>query len=349
MDMKFLLSPEYRPRLLLLACGLLLYGNTLFNGQPDLGAAFYFGPLPPLMAARDLLVRHALNVLLHVLNVLLVYQLLLKFADRRLALVAAMIFCMHPLQSAVVSAISFRVDLLAVALILVVAIRFMLLRQGKRSWLLIGAGVLALLFMAGVIRFFMEPYPAALRFLYLPSLGASVLLASGLIWIWEHRLFVRFSMDIRRFLVLALVLDCAVITFQENGIWKDQFMVSAIWAKRHPDFYWGQAGLGREFYRAQMYQDAIAAFAAAAADDRSRKDPAVAAYQAMAYLKFGFGGKAKGIAEDMIRLYPSDWKGHFFMALFFDQKGHIEKARDHYKNAAALGAPADIREWKDRI
>ena len=48
--MKFLLDPVHRPRLLLLACGLLVYSSTLFNGFVGddnmlfIGNTFYDSP-----------------------------------------------------------------------------------------------------------------------------------------------------------------------------------------------------------------------------------------------------------------------------------------------------------------
>jgi tetratricopeptide (TPR) repeat protein len=211
----------------------------------------------------------------------------------------------------------------------------MSLHQGKLSWrrVSVAASALALVFLISVSLLIFDPDPAVSHFLYFPSLGAAVLLAAGSLWIWERRFFNKIPADIKIFIVLALVIDCAVITFQQNMVWKDQFTASAFWAKHHPDSYWGHAGMGREYFRAQMYKEAVSAFEVAGRDPRGKQDLTIPSYLAMSYLKLGLDAQAKIIAEDLIRRYPSRWDGYFVLGLFYDQKNNYKKAMVCFEKA----------------
>jgi hypothetical protein len=526
MNIKFLLDPLHRPKLLLLVCGLLVYSSTLFNefvGDDNMlfiGNTFYdspsnmsrifsktyntsgkeviYGSSPdkgsgsvayrPVLTLTYFLDRafwgknalgyHVDNLVLHLTNVLLAYHLLLKFCDPRLAFVAAVIFCIHPVQSETVSAIGYRADLLACFFVFIAAISWMAFRKGKRRglWFSAGAYFLALFckesailfpvwiifvdqylavkeknalkpyyfIFAGIAAFYLwvyfflfpnttlatelpalasaasgaagafsvlvqiwgtylkfllvpflvvplpglyaplpvplhapvflfslaavtaacvfllrevflrsraaqavvwalvffipacglipNPNPAALRYLYLPGVGIFVLLAAGLIWIWEHRLFIKIPLDIRRLLLLALVLDCAIITFQQNRVWKNNVVMCSFWAKQFPDFYLGNMGIGQEYYRFGMYREAAAAF------ERAKRDPRCHTYTvpfhlSMSYLKLGFDAKAKTVAENLIREQPFYGGGYFAMGSFYYQNENYKKAKVYFERA----------------
>ena len=100
-----------RARFLLLAVALAAFGGSLFAGfHLDDYAIFSSLALPGL---RDPAGYHAVNLLLHLGAILLAYECLRRLLPGAVALIAAAIFAIHPLQAEAVNSVAARGAMLA--------------------------------------------------------------------------------------------------------------------------------------------------------------------------------------------------------------------------------------------
>lgn len=75
---------------------------------------------------------HLTNVVLHIINVLLVYCLCTLIVDRKnIALLSSLLFSVHPLKAEAVASIGYRADVLASFFVLLSVILYIKLRRGK--------------------------------------------------------------------------------------------------------------------------------------------------------------------------------------------------------------------------
>ncbi|HEY3177067.1 MAG TPA: tetratricopeptide repeat protein [Candidatus Polarisedimenticolia bacterium] len=95
---------------------------------------------------------HAVNILLHSLNALMVYLLIRKLFDRPiLALIAALIFAVHPIATEAVAAVAGRADLLATFFLLAASLLGLVACRRRGKWILAGGLGLALVTFMGAL------------------------------------------------------------------------------------------------------------------------------------------------------------------------------------------------------
>ncbi|HOY08726.1 MAG TPA: hypothetical protein PLB05_01470 [Candidatus Omnitrophota bacterium] len=112
-----------------------LFGNTVnftsgsVSYRPVLSATFF---MDRWLWARRPFGYHLHNLILHVLNVLLVFMLIMKLSrDHRAALFGAALFAIHPVQAEAVSVAGYRADLLAGFFLLGAFVSFVSALEGK--------------------------------------------------------------------------------------------------------------------------------------------------------------------------------------------------------------------------
>ena len=111
------------------------------------------------------------------------------------------------------------------------------------------------IFYLPVSNIFPNPNPMAMRYLYLPSIGLSVIIITG--WKLVVHLLNRWKGGGRWFpglnvLVVALLAGC---TFLLTFFWKNDFIVASTWIRHYPDHHKGYAVMGGILFRAGLYSE----------------------------------------------------------------------------------------------
>lgn len=197
--------------------------------------------------------------------------------------------------------------------------------------------------------------PMAHRFWYLPAAGLSV----ALMLLLELVTVPRLSLDIRRFLRLALVAAAALTSFTLTAAWKDNLTLAHSWTRDYPRHAKGHAILGISYYRRGDCDKAAPALTRAVQlGDRDPRlffmlgrcavpdDNLVEAYyrQALA-LAPDYAAPYRGLGQLAVL------QGNYEAALgYFGQSARLQPALADYRYAArcliALGRFAEWPSWE---
>ncbi|HAI98953.1 TPA: hypothetical protein DCL30_05525 [Candidatus Peribacteria bacterium] len=147
-------------------------------------------------------VYHFDNLLLHILNVLLIFWMLVKLTGRReIAFLASLLFSVHPLQTEAVAWVSARKDLLSGAFFLASVVAYLSFRERKSTMLKV---LSLLLFLCGLL--------AKVSIAVLPVILVLI------DWMRDGRLSLRKVAAKWPYLVLSIIFGVVAIVGKEHNI-----------------------------------------------------------------------------------------------------------------------------------
>jgi Flp pilus assembly protein TadD len=163
------------------------------------------------------------------------------------------------------------------------------------------------------------------RYLYLPSLGFTILLALLL-----FRVPGRVA---RATLLAALVALYSAGTWRRATIWKDNFTLFQDTARKSPDHYVSQTSLANAFYERGEIDAAIERYRVALA---LRPNENARANLGIAYLRKGRTEEAVAELETAVRTLPRDSKSRAALGFAYETKGWLAAAVGQYEAAVSL-------------
>lgn len=198
-----------------------------------------------------------------------------------------------------------------------------LLRSSRPYLLMVLWAVFFFLPGSGLIP---QPNPAALRYLYLPSIGISLLLAAVLLKFSGSEFLRKITPRAEKMVMALFIGMCLVATVINNGWWKDNFRISYIWVREFPDSYKAHLLYAYALYDREQYAQAAEHFEIALSDPRAQE--VVSQYfWAMSYFEQGQDERARMMLEEILRANPSSgmlaYRG---LAAYYERHGDYPRA-----------------------
>lgn len=164
------------------------------------------------------------------------------------------------------------------------------------------------------------------RFLYLPSIGFSIVVAAMLLWLRRYRVF---------FVLLTALLICGytVRTYMRNFVWKDEYSLFSSIIETSPYSYKGHYNLANVYYNKNRYDAAIEEFKKAI----KLKPDHFYSHLALGSLLHNKKRYDEALKEYEIalKIKPTTSTLNSLGVLSFDQNNY-EKAIHYYKKAIVL-------------
>ncbi len=214
----------------------------------------------------------------------------------------------------------------------------MILRRGKYSW----AALWGLVFFLPALIFWVNPNPAALRYVYVPFAGLAFLAALGLVHVWG-RCRDRLSPSMRVFLGFVGVVSLGLPAVSSNLVWRNNFTVADAWVKAYPEHYMGYGVKGTEFFKHKKYKEAAENLGLALQDPRCTNQ--IFDYQlGFSYLSEGRREEAKSTFEGLMAKAPFSDRGYAGMAHYYYASKQHALAVPYLQRAFALHDTDDNAE-----
>ncbi len=173
------------------------------------------------------------------------------------------------------------------------------------------------------------PYPFAERYLYLPSVGFALILASCVAWIITKP---------KGPLALAVVLPMIVGlyaygTIRRNQVWKDEFSLWSDTVTKSPHDATSRANLGYALLSRGRVNDAIEQYKTAVS-----LEPNSEMFKALgvAYTTIGQADKAVEAFDSALKIQPNDATTYNDIGAAYQQSGMLDKAIERYETALKL-------------
>lgn len=183
-----------------------------------------------------------------------------------------------------------------------------------------------------------NPNPVALRYLYLPFAGGAILLAIGILHLWDH-CSSGLSPFMRRSLCVAGIIALGGAAFLSNLAWKNNFSIGNAWIRYYPDHYMGYGIRGTEFFRQGMYEQSEDDLEAALKDPRC--DNLNFHYLlGFSYLFQKKEQKAQAVFQELLKKAPFFDKAYLGMAFYYYGRKQYVEATPFFQRVFIL-APND--------
>jgi tetratricopeptide (TPR) repeat protein len=173
------------------------------------------------------------------------------------------------------------------------------------------------------------------RYLYLPSVGLSLLVAVSFEWTMSHAL--RWRRLINAFLIMILFIF-ATGTFERNFVWKDDYNLWADTVKKAPGAALAHNGYGAALASRGRYDEAIKEYFKVLS---LHEDYQVHNNLGLLYEETNQLGNAVAQYNLAIRINPLCADCYYNLGIAFERQGLLERAEQEYRMAIKIKPDAD--------
>ncbi|GBE03986.1 lipoprotein NlpI [bacterium BMS3Abin09] len=192
--------------------------------------------------------------------------------------------------------------------------------------------IVTLLPVLGIMRF--GNFVAADRYTYLPSLGPTVLVSLGIVFIYRSISKKHTANVFLLFISIFLAALLSILTIQQAGIWKDSIALWNHQIKIYPDSYNGNKNLANAYARDERIADAINSLNRAG--EINPKDPAIYYNRGIGYGKIGQHQKAIEDLKKAIELAPQEAKYYYELGVAHGSLGNYRQAIENLNRSIKL-------------
>jgi hypothetical protein len=195
--------------------------------------------------------------------------------------------------------------------------------------------IVTLLPVLGIMRFGF--FVAADRYTYLPSLGPSILVSLGIVFIYRSILKKHTVYTANIFLLFISILIAgllSILTIQQTGIWKDSITLWNYQKMKFPDTYMAHNNLGEAYAKAGMHEESVNSLNRAL--ELSTSNPESYYNRGMGLGKLGLHHKAIEDFRMAIKLSPEKAKYYNELGVAHGNLGNYQQAIENLNTAVSL-------------